>query len=88
MIAEVYRNRKGWFSIVVRWPGSTHDSFIYNSSSAKQTLESGALEGILLADSGYAVSNVLLTPFLSPHDPTNKSKLTFGNVKFNLSLDS
>lgn len=80
--SEVYRNRKGWFSInvqavtgpnlefydlVVRWPGSTHDSFIYNSSAVKQKINTGVLKGILLGDSGYAVSNVLLTPFLSPN---------------------
>ncbi|XP_036339835.1 putative nuclease HARBI1 [Rhagoletis pomonella] len=85
--AEVYRNRKGWFSInvqavtgpnleffdlVVRWPGSTHDSFIYNSSSVKQRFNSGELKGILLGDSGYAVSNLLLTPFLSPSSTPQK----------------
>lgn len=99
MISEVYRNRKGWFSInvqaivgpnleffdmVVRWPGSSHDSFIYNCSSAKQRLETGALEGILLGDSGYAVSNVLLTPFLSPNSPSeeqyNKSQIKTRNT--------
>lgn len=80
--SEVYRNRKGYFSIniqavtgpnlefydlVARWPGSTHDSFIYNSSAIKQRLNTGVLKGIILGDSGYAVSNVLLTPFLSPN---------------------
>ncbi|XP_028157890.1 putative nuclease HARBI1 [Ostrinia nubilalis] len=82
MTSEVYRNRKGYFSInvqavtgpnlefydlVARWPGSSHDSFIYNSSAIKQKLVTGQLQGIILGDSGYAVSNVLLTPFLSPN---------------------
>ncbi|CAK1597342.1 unnamed protein product [Parnassius mnemosyne] len=84
MSSEVYRNRKGFFSInvqavtrpnleffdlVARWPGSTHDSFIYNSSSVKQSLNIGDLQGqgMLLGDSGYAVSSVCLTPFLSPN---------------------
>lgn len=99
IISEVYRNRKGWFSInvqaivgpnlefwdlVARWPGSSHDSFIYNSSSAKQRLETGELNGILLGDSGYAVSDVLLTPFLSPNSPSeecyNKSQIKTRNT--------
>lgn len=64
--AEVFRNREGWFSmnvqavvgpdlqffnLVARWPGSTQDSFIYNSSSLKQRIDSGELQGILLGDS-------------------------------------
>ncbi|CAH2096928.1 unnamed protein product [Euphydryas editha] len=97
--SEVYRNRKGWFSInvqvvtgpnlefydvVARWPGSTHDSFIYNSSSVKQRLNTGTIQGLLLGDSGYAISNVLLTPFLSPnsngHEQYNKSHIKTRNT--------
>nr|XP_049697028.1 LOW QUALITY PROTEIN: uncharacterized protein LOC126054663 [Helicoverpa armigera] len=85
---EVYRNIKGYFSInvqavtgtnlecydlVARWPGSTHDSFIYNSSASKQRLNTGVLKGIILGDSGYAVSNVLLTPFLSPNSTAQEN---------------
>lgn len=97
--SEVFRNRKGWFSInvqavtgpnlefydlVARWPGSTHDSFIYNSSAIKQRLNTGVLKGVILGDSGYAVSNVLLTPFLSPNSTPqenyNKSQIKTRNT--------
>ncbi|XP_035453024.2 putative nuclease HARBI1 isoform X1 [Spodoptera frugiperda] len=80
--SEEYRNSKGYFSInvqavtgpnlefydlVARWPGSTDDSFIYENSGIKQRLNSGKLKGVILGDSGYEVSSVLLTPFLSPN---------------------
>lgn len=52
--AEIYRNRKGWFSInvqivcdanlklldvVARWPGSTHDNTIFNNSRVRHKFE-------------------------------------------------
>jgi hypothetical protein len=66
--AEIYRNRKGFLSlnvqvvaganykiydIVARWPGSTHDSRIFDNSSLHAKLENNNLHGILLGDSGY-----------------------------------
>ncbi|CAH2060401.1 unnamed protein product, partial [Iphiclides podalirius] len=54
--AEAYKNRKG----------STQDNFIFNSSSLKKSLYCGEMEGILLGDSDYAVSPILMTPILSP----------------------
>lgn len=80
--AEIYRNRKGWFSInvqavcdtqlqirdiVARWPGSVHDSTIFNSSALRAQFEAGEfLHGWLLGDSGYACKDYLLTPVLNP----------------------
>ncbi|GBP60940.1 Putative nuclease HARBI1 [Eumeta japonica] len=79
--AEVFKNRKRWFSlniqavggpnlqlfdIVARWPGSSHDNFIYNSSSVKQRMLSREIEGLLLGDNGFALSPTLMTPFMSP----------------------
>lgn len=62
--AEVYRNRKGYFSmnvqvissgdllfkdIVARWPGSVHDSTIFNNSRVKHCFDEGELgNGLLL----------------------------------------
>lgn len=58
--AELYRNRKGWmslnvqivcgpklqiFDIVCRWPGSVHDSRIYNNSRVKLLVESNVFSG-------------------------------------------
>lgn len=56
--AEIYRNRKGYFSlntqvvcgknpkirdIVVRWPGSVHDLTIFNHSRLRASMEGGEL---------------------------------------------
>ena len=79
--AELYRNRKGYFSlnvqaivdstckftdIVVRWPGSTHDATIFNSQIC-QHFECNKFDGFLLGDSGYPCKKYLLTPFLNPN---------------------
>jgi nuclease HARBI1 len=68
MEAEIYRNRKAYFSInaqitcgpnmtiyniVSRWPGSTHDNRIFENSRLHYRLSSGELAGILLGDAGY-----------------------------------
>lgn len=76
--AEVFRNRKGYFSvnvqavcsadglfqnIVARWPGSAHDQTIFNNSQVQQQFITGDFaNGILLGDGGYTCTNFLLTP--------------------------
>ncbi|KAK4871968.1 hypothetical protein RN001_016092 [Aquatica leii] len=86
--AELYRNRKGWFSInvqavcdaslkitniVARWPGSVHDSRIFNTSLLRAKLEAGEYGNAwLIGDSGYACKSYLLTPLLNPVSPADK----------------
>lgn len=82
--AEVFRNRKSWMSlniqvvagpryeiqdIVIRWPGSAHDSRIYNNSTVKIKYESGQLRGLLLGDSAYQQTEYLYTPVSNPQLP-------------------
>ena len=60
-------------NIVARWPGSTHDSFIFTGSQIGQQLNAQhqCLEdGFLLGDSGYPCKPYLMTPYLNPG--TNK----------------
>lgn len=77
--AEVYRNRKGYFSlnvqtisdsnlkildIVARWPGSTHDQTIFINSAIRQRFERGDFGPyILIGDSGYGNTRYLATPY-------------------------
>ncbi|KAK5638457.1 hypothetical protein RI129_012752 [Pyrocoelia pectoralis] len=79
---EVFRNRKGYFSInvqgicdanltlldvVARWPGSTNDSTIFNNSRIRRRFENNEFPNcLLLGDSGYIVRNYFLTPLLNP----------------------
>ena len=85
-----YVNRKGFHSINVqgitdhegkfidllaRWPGSTHDSFIFRTSPVKYHLERNhdTLEkGVLLGDSGYCLKHYLITPFENPATPQQR----------------
>ena len=53
-------------NIIARWPGSTHDLHIFENSNIADKLRDGALDGILLGDSGYACQAYLLTPILNP----------------------
>ena len=68
--SELYRNRKGYFSvnvqamcshdlkftnIVARWSGSAHDSRIFRNSRLCAKFENHDFNGILLGDSGYAL---------------------------------
>lgn len=83
---EVFRNRKGFFSInvqtvcdpnlkildiVARWPGSTHDSTIFNNSALRARFENGRVNdgSLLVADSGYQNRNYILTPLLQVNTP-------------------
>ncbi|XP_071055943.1 putative nuclease HARBI1 [Onthophagus taurus] len=82
--AEIFRNRKGFmslnvqvvagptlkiFDIVIRWPGSAHDSRIFNSSAVAMKFESKLLIGILLGDSAYQQNQFLYSPILNPQTP-------------------
>lgn len=83
--AELYRNRKGFFSInvqttcdanlmitniVARWPGSAHDSNIFNNSRLCSLIEDGNFgTNIIVADGGYKNTKSVLTPLLNPTKP-------------------
>ena len=57
--------------IVARWPGSTHDSFIFRMSEINDYLERNHTtldHGVDIGDSGYALKNFLMTPYEHPRN--------------------
>lgn len=80
-IDEVFRNRKGYFSlnvqavvgpqnefldIVPEWPGSEHDSRIFQNSRIYMRYRQREFDGMLVGDAGYPALPILLTPIANP----------------------
>ncbi|KAM7307004.1 putative nuclease HARBI1 [Ixodes scapularis] len=62
----VYLNRKGY---TVKWPGSTHDSFMWRNCDLYEKFCAGtAPDGWLPGDAGYSVQPWLMTPIRAPKD--------------------
>ncbi|KAH7959121.1 hypothetical protein HPB49_008353 [Dermacentor silvarum] len=59
-----------FYDVVASWPGSAHDSRIFDSSRARVLYETGAIPGILLGDMGYACRSYLMTPLKDPAQGT------------------
>lgn len=55
-----------WTNVVVRFPGSTHDSHIWRTSNLRADFENGRLRGYLLGDEGYGREDWLHTPIPKP----------------------
>ena len=58
-----------WLNVVAKWPGSSHDSYIFRTSSVLDHLERRQQQqqtGWLLGDSGYPLLTYLMTPVLRP----------------------
>lgn len=79
---ELYRNRKGYFSlnvqaicnsklkftdIVARWAGSTHDSHIFNNCNRRVSFERGDYgDSVLVGDAGYGSRIFMMIPLEDP----------------------
>jgi len=62
-------------NIVAKWPGSSHDSFIWTNSGIHHQLKQRPSDelGWLLGDSGYPLSHFLLTPIQKPDTPPEEN---------------
>lgn len=92
--AEVFRNRKTYFSlnvqvtgnadmkfidVVARWPGSAHDATIFANSRLRARFEAREFpNSLLIGDSGYGLKEYFMTPLENP--------LTRGEQRYNESL--
>lgn len=85
--AELYRNRKGWYSIntqllcddrmlirgvVASWYGSAHDARVFSDSNLRLVLE-GIRRGHVLGDAGYPLRSYLMTPVAVPRTREEKA---------------
>lgn len=91
--AETFRNRKGYFSfnvqvicdahlnimdVVARWPGSAHDSHIFNNSLVRARLENNEFDDkYLLGDKGYPCRRYILTPV---HNPETRAQRRYNSA--------
>ncbi|XP_062586727.1 putative nuclease HARBI1 [Saccostrea cucullata] len=55
-----------FLSVVSKWPGATHDAFIWANSGIARKFERSEIDGWLLGDSGYPLRPWLLTPVNNP----------------------
>ncbi|KAG0433046.1 hypothetical protein HPB47_020281 [Ixodes persulcatus] len=55
-----------FFTLLLRWPGFAHDSWIFETSRARVLYENQRIPGLLLGDAGYACMSFLLTPLTNP----------------------
>ncbi|KAG0438434.1 hypothetical protein HPB47_017016 [Ixodes persulcatus] len=93
--AEVFRNRKGVFSInvqavtgpqlqfydvVVSWPGSVHDSRIFDNSRVRVLYEERRVPGVLLGGHGLRL-------LLLPDDPPGRSRYQKAHIKTRNSVE-
>lgn len=91
-IDEVYRNRKGYFSlnvqvvvgprteildIVPEWPGSEHDSRIFQNSRIYMRYIERKLNGMLVGDAGYPSLPFLFTPI---NDPVTDEEISYNTI--------
>jgi len=56
-----------FYSNVNSWPGSVHDSTIFDNSLLRAQFENHEFgDALLLGDGGYACRNYLMTPLANP----------------------
>lgn len=61
--------------VVARWPGCSHDSFIWQLSKLREALLNNQIagNGFLLGDNGYPLERCLLTPYINPSSPSEET---------------
>ena len=60
--------------IVARWPGSTHDAFMWDNSAVGEKAARGDFgDSFFLGDSGYPLRTYLITPVDNPASPAEQA---------------
>ncbi|XP_066602161.1 putative nuclease HARBI1 [Prorops nasuta] len=92
-INEAFRNRKNYFSlnvqavvgpnteildVVPEWPGSEHDSRIFQNSRLFMRYQTRQLDGMLVGDSGYPSLPFVLTPI---NNPVSEEEIRYNQIQ-------
>lgn len=72
-VQGVCDNRKILTNIIVQWPGSTHDAYIWGNSRLREWLEGQPYIGHLLGDQAYPLKQYLMTPLRNPHTQADRA---------------
>ncbi|XP_062621471.1 putative nuclease HARBI1 [Saccostrea cucullata] len=72
-VQGVCDHRKMLTNIVVQWPGSTHDAYIWNNCKLREWFEGQPYVGHLLGDQAYALRQYLLTPLKNPQTQADRA---------------
>lgn len=67
-IQGICDHRMKFVNMVARWPGSTHDAFIWNNCRLSEDFADGRIQGHLLGDSAYPLRPWLMTPMPRPRN--------------------
>lgn len=57
-----------FYELISRWPGATQENKIFNISEIHQKFQFNQLDGVLLADNNYPISNFVMTPVEHPRN--------------------
>lgn len=72
-VMAVFNSNLKFLNLVAKWPGSSHDAFVFSNSVLCQMFENGNINrGCLVVDSAYPLKNHLLTPVLNPSNPMRR----------------
>lgn len=73
-------NRRKIRDVFIGYPGSIHDSRVFNNSTLGRTLEEKCGRYFILGDSGYPLKTHLLTPY------KDRGQLSRRQINYNLKL--
>jgi nuclease HARBI1 len=66
-IINYYKFTFYWYTNTIRWPGSVHDSTIFDNSLLRAQFENNKFEdAVLVGDGGYACRNYMMIPLSNP----------------------
>ncbi|KAH6920632.1 hypothetical protein HPB50_028382 [Hyalomma asiaticum] len=76
-----------FFDVVSSWPGSAHDSRIFDNSRARVLYETKRVPGLLLGDAGYPCMPFLMTPLAKAPRDSPESRYQAAHIRTRNSIE-